>query len=143
MLVIKYGLFALIATLVNLTSQYMTFELIDSLEMFRALREYSLVIGILVGTATGLVTKYVLDKKYIFHYKPDGAKDDAKTFFMYTVVGILTTCLFWGFEVLFDYLLNTPFARYIGAIVGLSIGYTSKYFLDKRFVFNQEIYETT
>ena len=35
----------------------------------------------------------------------------------------------------FYYLLPNPNAKYIGAVIGLSIGYIIKYFLDKRFVF--------
>jgi len=58
---------------------------------------------------------------------------------LYTYVGIFTTCIFWGTELLFDLLLKTDSARYIGAIVGLSIGYAIKYFLDKRFVFKSGI----
>jgi hypothetical protein len=35
----------------------------------------------------------------------------------------------------FDYLFKTTEARYIGACIGLAIGYIIKYRLDKRFVF--------
>jgi hypothetical protein len=36
---------------------------------------------------------------------------------------------------LFDYLINHESAKYVGAVIGLTIGYVSKYFLDKKYVF--------
>lgn len=137
MLACKYILFALFATVVNLGSQFITFEVIEHASWFVFLRDYSLLIGILVGTATGLLAKYILDKKYIFHYQPTNTNEDAKTFLMYTTVGLFTTVVFWLVEVIFDYAFESPYARYVGAVIGLSIGYTIKYFLDKRFVFSK------
>jgi len=135
MLAIKYIIFAVIATSVNLSSQFLTFFIIENFSFLSIFQSVSLVLGILVGTFTGLLTKYVLDKKYIFKFQVTSVKHDTKTFMLYTYVGIFTTCIFWGTELLFDALLKTDSARYIGAIVGLSIGYAIKYFLDKRFVF--------
>ena len=137
MLAFKYILFALFATVVNLGSQFITFEVIEQASWFAFLRDYSLLIGILVGTSTGLLAKYVLDKKYIFHYQPTSTNEDAKTFLMYSTVGLFTTVLFWLVEVAFDYYFESSYARYIGAVIGLAIGYTIKYFLDKSFVFKQ------
>jgi putative flippase GtrA len=48
-----------------------------------------------------------------------------------------TTIIFWTTEVLFDALWQVEIAKYIGAVVGLSIGYSIKYFLDKKYVFKQ------
>jgi len=135
MLAIKYIFFAAIATSVNLSSQFLTFFTIEHLTFLSIFQDISLVLGILVGTVTGLLTKYILDKKYIFKFQVNDIKHDTKTFMLYTYVGIFTTCIFWGTELLFDALIKTDSARYIGAIVGLSIGYAIKYFLDKRFVF--------
>jgi putative flippase GtrA len=44
---------------------------------------------------------------------------------------VITTFVFWGF----DYLFNSIPMRYLGAVIGLSIGYIIKYQLDKKFVF--------
>jgi len=46
--------------------------------------------------------------------------------------------IFWGFEIGFNYIFTNPQAKYVGAIVGLSIGYIIKYFLDKKFVFTEK-----
>ena len=48
---------------------------------------------------------------------------------------LATTVIFWGFEFGFDHLFATKEMRYLGGILGLAIGYLSKYFLDKRYVF--------
>lgn len=50
-------------------------------------------------------------------------------------MGLLTTVIFWGFEFSFYYIFRDPKMRYIGGVVGLSIGYFIKYHLDKRYTF--------
>jgi len=88
-----------------------------------------------LGTLAGLVAKYLLDKKFIFYHTPKDKKEDAKNFMLYSFMGVFTTIIFWGTEIAFDTLSCHPYAKYIGAIVGLSIGYIIKYFLDKKYVF--------
>lgn len=129
-LVLKYSLFALIATAINLGTQWLVL-LIQNNDLW-------LLLALFAGTATGLVAKYVLDKRWIFYYQTSGAKDDAQRFTLYTVMGLLTTAIFWGMELSFHYLIGTEQAKYIGGALGLSIGYYIKYQLDKRFVFTQQ-----
>ena len=88
-----------------------------------------------IGTLAGLIVKYVLDKKFIFYHEIKDKKDDAKKFALYSLMGVFTTIIFWGIEIAFNYFSQEPNAKYIGAIIGLSIGYVIKYFLDKKFVF--------
>ena len=88
-----------------------------------------------IGTLSGLVVKYVLDKKLIFYHVVENKKDDAKKFALYSLMGVFTTIIFWGTEIAFDALSQNPNSKYLGAIIGLSIGYIIKYFLDKKFVF--------
>ncbi len=95
----------------------------------------SLYGAILLGTAAGLITKYVLDKRYIFAYRPVSLRQDAGTFFRYVLMSGITTAVFWSVELSFNSLFSLPSAKYIGAAIGLTIGYSSKYLLDKRFVF--------
>jgi putative flippase GtrA len=87
------------------------------------------------GTLAGLVVKYILDKKYIFYHMPKNKKEDGIKFLLYSLMGVFTTLIFWGFEIAFDYLSDHKNAKYLGAVIGLSIGYIVKYYLDKRFVF--------
>lgn len=127
MLPIKYSLFAIISTLFNLLFQYISFLVYTGFG--------SLYIAMFFGTLAGLVVKYVLDKKFIFYHTPKDKKDDTKKFFLYSLMGVFTTMIFWGSEITFNALLETPYSKYIGAVIGLSIGYVIKYFLDKKYVF--------
>ena len=91
-----------------------------------------------IGTLVGLVVKYILDKNFIFYHVVEDKKDDAKKFVLYSLMGVFTTIIFWGTEIAFDTLFQDPNAKYLGALIGLSIGYIIKYFLDKKYVFIQK-----
>ena len=127
MVAVKYAIFAGIATLVNIFFQWVSFH------VYVGFGGLWLAMG--VGTLAGLFTKYVLDKKWIFYHTPRDIKDDAKKFIMYSLMGVFTTLIFWGVETAFYYLFSFSEAKYVGAVVGLTIGYFIKYHLDKRFVF--------
>lgn len=127
MIVIKYTTFAVISTFCNLLFQYLSFAVYSDFA--------ALYIAMFFGTLAGLVAKYILDKKYIFYHIPKDKKDDARKFALYSLMGVFTTIIFWGTEIAFDALIQDPNAKYIGAIIGLSIGYVIKYFLDKTYVF--------
>lgn len=129
-LVFKYAFFAFLATLVNLLCQDLTGRICAG--------PYELYLSMGVGTLAGLGIKYVLDKKYIFHYTTGGAGEDGRKFLMYAFMGVLTTLVFWGIEAGFDAIFGSKSMRYVGAVIGLSIGYGLKYRLDKRFVFAAE-----
>ena len=130
MLVIKYTLFAVISTFFNLLFQYFVFLLYSGFG--------SLYIAMFFGTLAGLIVKYILDKKMIFYHKVENNKDDAKKFALYSLMGVFTTVIFWGVEMAFHYLIPDPNSKYLGAVIGLSIGYVIKYFLDKKYVFFHE-----
>lgn len=126
-ILIRYILFAIASTIVNLLFQYFSFYFYNGF--------LSLYVAMFFGTLSGLILKYVLDKKYIFYHKPKNKIDDGKKFLLYSLMGLFTTFIFWGFEIGFDYIFESNNAKYIGAIIGLSLGYVVKYFLDKKFVF--------
>jgi putative flippase GtrA len=100
--------------------------------------KFDIAIAMAFGTMIGLVVKYVLDKRYIFRFRARNAVHDGQTFFLYTAMGLATTVIFWGFELGFHYLFETKQMRYLGGIMGLAIGYLTKYYLDKRYVFRVE-----
>lgn len=56
-------------------------------------------------------------------------------FMLYTVMGVATTALFWGIEYGFHLAFGTDAMRYLGGVIGLTLGYIIKYQLDKRYVF--------
>jgi len=129
MIALKYSLFAAFSTLINLGFQYLSFLMYNDFA--------SLYVAMFMGTLAGLIAKYILDKKFIFYHVPDNKRDDAKKFFLYSFMGIFTTIIFWGTEMSFDALFNHEYAKYIGGVIGLAIGYIVKYFLDKKYVFKE------
>lgn len=126
-LAIRYAILAAVATVANIAAQE------GSLQVYQGLFEIGL--SIFVGTAVGLVVKYILDKRYIFRFKAQNRRHDSRIFILYTVMGLLTTVIFWGFEWAFQLLYETKEMRYLGGVIGLTLGYLTKYQLDKRFVF--------
>lgn len=126
-LAFKYAFFALVATLANILCQ--------DLAGRAYVGPFDLYLSMGVGTFAGLVVKYVLDKKYVFFYQTSGLEEDGRKFLLYSCMGIFTTLLFWAIEIGFDALFAGKLMRYVGAVVGLSLGYWIKYRLDKRFVF--------
>mgnify|MGYP006293204599 CR=1 FL=1 len=129
-LVTLYGLFAALSTLTNIGSQEISIRLYQG--------PFNIPLSILVGTAVGLVAKYILDKRYIFGFKPVSRGHDHATFLLYSLMGVFTTFIFWGFEFFFDWLFHEKEMRYLGGIIGLIIGYVSKYQLDSRLVFKEK-----
>jgi putative flippase GtrA len=122
-----YIVFAMVATIANIGSQDLATRVYQG--------RFDITLSILVGTAVGLLVKYILDKKYIFKYRVANLAHDTRTFLLYTSMGIITTLIFWGFEFTFEYLFETKALRYLGGVIGLCIGYVVKYQLDKRYVF--------
>ncbi len=123
----KYGTFAAIATILNIVTQYISLQIYGG--------KFGIYIALAFGTIVGLIVKYTLDKKYIFYCKVESLKEDTWKFFLYSTMGVFTTLIFWFTELLFNYLWHVSFAKYVGAVVGLTMGYVIKYKLDKRFVF--------
>jgi putative flippase GtrA len=128
-LVTTYALFAGVATVVNIGVQ--------DLAIRNCSAPFCLPFSVAAGTVAGLFCKYLLDKRYIFRFKPQNAVHDGRTFLLYSAMGGVTTLLFWGFEFGFDLLFKSRELRYLGGVIGLAIGYVSKYHLDRRFVFLQ------
>ncbi len=129
-IVFFYTLYATLATVANILAQ-------DVLS-----RLYSgpghLLLCVAFGTCVGLVVKYWLDKRYIFRCRTPAVSLYGATFVIYAVVGLMTTIIFWGFELAFHVWFDgVPSMRYLGGCVGLILGYWTKYQLDKRYVFSE------
>jgi len=127
-LILRYSAFAVIATLANLAAQRLVLATYGRYDG-------GLFIAIFIGTAVGLVVKYLLDKRWIFFDTSKGAKAHGERFSRYTLTGVFTTAIFWGMETAFWYIWLTDTMREVGAVIGLAIGYIVKFQLDKRFVF--------
>ena len=128
-LVLRYTLFAVLATLANLAMQRLVFW------AWPGTGTFAVALG--TGTVVGLVVKYLLDKRWIFADTSRGMRAHGQKFALYSAMGLVTTALFWGTETAFWLLWGTDAMRELGAILGLSVGYVVKYHLDKRFVFSR------
>jgi putative flippase GtrA len=126
-LVLRYGLFAVLATLANLGVQRLVLGAGDAPLTYGA--------AVAAGTLAGLVLKYLLDKRWIFHDLSSGAAAHGRKFTLYTAMGVVTTAVFWTSETAAWLIWQTDLARELGAVAGLTVGYVIKYRLDRRFVF--------
>lgn len=129
-LAINYTSFALIATAANIGAQDLVIRTYSG--------AFDILASVVVGTGVGLVVKYILDKRYIFRFRARSLAHDTQTFALYIVMGLATTVVFWGFEFGFHHIFETKEMRYLGGVIGLAIGYLTKYHLDKRYVFRTE-----
>ena len=120
---------ALVATAANLGSQALLLGLLEG--------EGVLWVSLVTGTFVGLVVKYVLDKRFIFKFKALNKQHETQTFGLYSIMGIVTTLIFWFFELLFAWLFDQKGMILLGGAMGLALGYVIKYQLDKRFVFKE------
>ncbi|MGN7292564.1 GtrA family protein [Rhizobium sp. SAFR-030] len=125
----RYVIFAVFSTLVNFAVQE---------AVVRTAPIAPLILSILGGTIAGFAVKYVLDKKWIFYDGYTSHAGEARKVALYGMFSVLTTIIFWSFEIAFWTIWETDFAKYAGGALGLAIGYVSKYTLDRRFVFRSE-----
>ncbi len=128
MMFVRYVLFAILATLVNLSTQEIT---------IRIAPVAPLTSSIIMGTAAGFFLKYVLDKKWVFDDEYGGHQQEFQKIALYGAFSVLTTLIFWAFEVAFWMIWQTDLAKYTGAVLGLAIGYAAKFILDRTFVFKE------
>lgn len=126
-LVTLYSTFAAIAIAANIGAQWAVISIYSG--------PSPIVLSMVVGTGVGLVLKYLLDKAYVFRYRASSGAAEATTFLLYSLMGLLTTAIFWGVELAFHLIFETDAMRYVGGVLGLALGYWIKYRLDARFVF--------
>tara|TARA_Y100000589_G_C27104955_1_gene609672 strand:+ start:297 stop:722 length:426 start_codon:yes stop_codon:yes gene_type:complete len=137
---VKYFAFAIVCTVLNLGTQFWILEWIDHSRFGLNDYDYILTFAIVCGTFVGLVSKFLLDKFYVFMDPRENIRDEASKFFVYSSLGIITTLVFWAVEWSFYILWKNPMAKYLGGALGLGVGYCLKYVLDRRFVFNRAGY---
>lgn len=129
-LVAAYALGALLATMVNIGTQELAWRLLGGAGLYWS---------IAAGTGTGLLFKYVWDKRFIFAYRAASPGHDVLTFGLYAAMGAGTTAIFWAVELAFWHLFHSAGMRYLGGVIGLVLGYWLKYRLDRRFVFRPPV----
>ena len=129
-LVVRYTAFAVLAVLANLATQRLVLATGPETGW-----RFAAAIG--AGTLVGLVVKYLLDKRWIFFDRTEGLAAQGAQFGLYALMGVVTTAIFWASETAAWLIWRTDLAREAGAVVGLTIGYVTKYRLDRRFVFRE------
>ena len=124
---ILYTLIAVLSTAINIGTQMISIWTYDG--------PYGVEVSILLGTASGLPLRYLMEKRFIFAFQSQNIAHDGKLFVLYSGMGVVTTAIFWGVEYVFHWVFASDFMRYVGGVMGLSIGFYVKYQLDKKYVF--------
>lgn len=143
---IFYLVFAGISIVLNLLVQKTIYFILkylkyDFLEIYFYSQKItiSFIIQILSATIIAFIFKYVVDKLIIFKDKTAYfSKKHFKQIFFYGSFAVFTTLIFWGFEFCFKLVFSFSNAEIIGGLIGLLIGYSIKFLLDRKFVFNTQ-----
>ncbi|MFX1309020.1 MAG: GtrA family protein [Promethearchaeota archaeon] len=94
------------------------------------------LIGSIFAVGITYIIKFFLDKFIVFKKTGTKLKETSIEFIKYFGFAVLTTLENIGIQFLLTNFLKTPLE--IGFIIALSIGYLTKFFLDKRYIFNIE-----
>ncbi len=94
------------------------------------------LIGSVFAVGITYIIKFFLDKYIVFKKTGTGIKETSVEFMKYFGFAILTTIENIGIQFLLTNFLSTPLE--ISFIIALSIGYLTKFFLDRRYIFNVE-----
>jgi putative flippase GtrA len=96
-----------------------------------------LIVSMAIATIVAFIFKFIVDKIFIFKNINKKMKENLRQIFFYGLFAVITTLIFWGFELCFKYVFVFSYSEYLGGFVGLCIGYSLKFILDSRFVFAQ------
>jgi len=112
------------------------FELI---QMFYCSKEpYNMpeLIGSIVAVGVNYIFKFILDKFIVFKKKAIEFKETSREFLKYFGFAIITTLENIGIQFLLTNFFGTPLE--ISMVVALTIGYLTKFLLDRKYVFIKE-----
>ncbi len=91
------------------------------------------LIGSVIAVGITYLVKYILDKFIVFQKKEIKLKETSFEFLKYFLFAILTTLENIGIQFLLTNFIQTPLE--VSIVVALSVGYITKFFLDRKFVF--------
>ena len=91
------------------------------------------LVGSIIAVGITYIIKFFLDKFIVFEKKSMEIKETSQQFIKYFLFAIVTTIENIGIQFIFTNFIGTPLE--ISFIVALSIGYLTKFFLDKKYVF--------
>ena len=92
------------------------------------------LVGSILAVGITYIIKFFLDKYLVFKKKGEELKETSIEFIKYFGFAILTTIENIGIQFFLSNFMNTPLE--ISLIVALSIGYLTKFFFDRKYVFN-------
>ena len=92
------------------------------------------LVGSIVAVGITYVVKFFLDKFIVFEKGGSELKETSKEFIKYLGFAILTTIENIGIQFLLTNYFKTPLE--ISFIIALTIGYITKFVLDRKYVFN-------
>jgi len=91
------------------------------------------LVGSIIAVGITYIVKYVLDKFLVFKKRAIKLKETSVEFLKYFAFAILTTLENIGIQFLLTNFVETPLE--ISMVIALSLGYLTKFFLDKKFTF--------
>ena len=91
------------------------------------------LVGSIAAVGITYVIKFFLDKFIVFQKKSLEIKEASQQFVKYFLFALVTTAENIGIQFIFTNFIGTPLE--ISFIIALSIGYITKFFLDKKYVF--------
>ncbi len=94
------------------------------------------LIGSIAAVGITYIIKFFLDKYIVFKKSSLKIKETSQEFLKYFGFAILTTIENIGIQFLLTNFFNAPLE--VSFIIALSIGYLTKFFLDKKYVFTKE-----
>ncbi len=94
------------------------------------------LVGSIVAVGITYIIKFFLDKFFVFKKTSLELKETSKEFLKYFGFAIITTIENIGIQFLMTNFFGTPLE--ISMVVALSIGYTTKFLFDRKYVFKKE-----
>jgi putative flippase GtrA len=94
------------------------------------------LMGSIAAVGITYIIKFFLDKYFVFKKSSLKAKETTLEFLKYFGFAILTTIENIGIQFILTNIFKSPLE--LSFIIALTIGYVTKFFLDRRYVFNKE-----
>ena len=119
----------------NICENFRDFQIIN--KYYCSTNPYNMpeLIGSIIAVGITYIVKFILDKFIVFKKIVLQLKETSAEFFKYLGFAIITTVENIGIQFLMTNFIGTPLE--ISMIVALSIGYVTKFLLDRRYVFNK------
>lgn len=139
-----YILFAVISVVLNMLIQLTVYNLLTltglDLLYISIYKNIDILTFIKMGTATvgAFVFKFFVDKLFIFKDRTENISAGLLQVIIYGLFAVFTTAIFYASQLSFKLLFVFDYSEYIGGALGLTLGYTVKFLLDRKYVFNRK-----